>query len=166
MGTKRGECYAASCTHLSPLLPWGGEAPSAQHPALSTQCPAPSAQHPACRAPQSFTLPLPTLTACGLRGSASSKTPGFGPGLGTVRGGAWPWRWKLVQHGADRQQHRMVSKEKREDETNQESRGVRASSGPGAGAFPPPPGEADRLQQRCWGADPTRKAAAQRVPER
>lgn len=117
-------------------------APSAQHPVPSTQ---------RCRAPQSFTLPLPTLTACGLRGSASSKTPGFGPGSAPCAG-AWPWRWKLVQHGADRQQHRMVSKE-REDETNQESRGVRASSGPGAGDFPPP-GEADRLQQQCWWQTP------------
>lgn len=136
-------------------------APSAQHPVPSTQRPAPSLQSPAV-------IHVASPHPHGLRAARISQqqNPRVWPQGRHRARGAWPWRWKLVQHGADRQQHRMVSKEKREDETNQESRGVRASSGPGAGDFPPPPGEADRLQQRCWGADPTRKAAAQRVPER
>lgn len=160
LGTQRGERYAASCTRPCPHCsrtprvqqPWGGEAPSAQHPVPSTQCPAPSAAEP-----HSHSL---RLRAARISQRRAAKPRG-GPRVGAVHGGlavamearpAWS-RQAAAQDG---------SKE-REDETNQESRGVRASSGPGAGD---PPGEADRLQQRRWAADPTRKAAAQRDPAR
>lgn len=152
LGTQRGERYAASCTRPGPHCsrrprvqqPWGGEAPSAQHPVPSTQ---------RCRAPQSFTSPA----GCKDQPAAGSKTPGGAPGRRRARG---PGRGdgsssSMEQTGSSTGW--LEGKRGRNEPRKPRGEGFVGTGGRG-------PARGGR--QAPAAADPTRKAAAQRDPAR